>query len=1059
LASSEAITVGRYTLFGRIGSGGMATVHLGQLNGASGFRRIVAIKRLHAHVAKQPELAGMLVDEARIVSRIAHPNVVQVLDLVQSEDELLIVMEYLRGAALSTLLRAHPAPPPIPLTLAIATQALAGLHAAHEARDEGGALLGLVHRDVSPDNIHVGVDGVARVLDFGIAKAAGRLQDTGEGVMKGKVAYAPPEQLSGHVTRRSDVYAMGVVVWEMLARRRLVEGGASLDAVSRVLAGGFAPPSRHNASVPPALDAIVMRALSREAAARFATAEEMARALASVAPMASIAEIAAWVAAGAGDSLRTRESEIAAIESAVPTVHESLIRTPAPTARVHGVGAEPTSFLGREGDLHALSDLLRGARVVTLLGPGGIGKTRLSRRYALVRAHDYESIWFCDLTECKTEDEVAVAFAAAIDATLTNEKDASDVVASLGRAVDEKGTALFVLDNCEQIVAEAARLVDASSRVAPRSRWLCTSRERLRIDGEQVHELAPLASEESVRLFVERAKRARASFELGADAPIVAEIVRRLDGMPLAIELAAARIAVMDPKTLLARLEATGIRLLSAGLRTATERQRSLRGAIDWSWTLLEPWERAALAQCAVFRGGFWLDAAEAVIDLAPWDEAPPCLDVVQSLVDKSLLRSFEVPAFPGEVRFGMYESIREFALEKLAQDPDAAARAHARHARCFLDAWAAWDEVTWYGAVPGVPRLALERDNLLAIHARARAAAHADLLRAQVALFPLYAARGPHAGFWALLDVGKDDAIPAEPRVRARHALVRGRAAQLVSLREQATRDFERARATAAQLGDAQLAARALAYLGTARRADGKLGDARLHYREALALFEQAGDRRAAGVVLSALAALDLAEQKLESARALIDHAIQTSRELGDEATVGMMLIDAGVTRQELGDFAGAQGAYDEAVTILERLGHARHRHIAEGYRASLAFERGDFARALDGYARALEGIRAVGDAKWVAVLGAGVGACWARLGDVQKAEERFADAERDTKLEPRYTTTVALLRGQLDLARGDADGARRRIAFARELTRSSDDVRFALRVLERALAQSPAR
>ena len=197
--SESPLLVDRYAIYDAIASGGMATVHLGRLIGTAGFLRTVAIKRLHSQFAHDADFTAMFLDEARLASRIQHPNVVSTLDVVMNDNELLLVMEYVRGESLSRLIRRArdrgvPLPPRV--VVAIMSGALHGLHAAHEAVDEKGALLGLVHRDMSPQNVLVGTDGVARVLDFGVAKAAGRVHTTRDGDIKGKVLYMPPEQLS-----------------------------------------------------------------------------------------------------------------------------------------------------------------------------------------------------------------------------------------------------------------------------------------------------------------------------------------------------------------------------------------------------------------------------------------------------------------------------------------------------------------------------------------------------------------------------------------------------------------------------------------------------------------------------------------------------------------------------------------------------------------------------------------------------------------------------------------------------------------------------------------------
>jgi serine/threonine protein kinase len=203
-------SIGRYVLYGEIASGGMATVHFGRLSGPAGFSRTVAIKRLHPQYAKDPEFVSMFLDEARLAARIRHPNVVTTLDVVTTGAEIFLVMEYVQGESLSRLLRAvRPmmTPADTRIVATIVSGVLHGLHAAHEARDEQGQPLRIVHRDVSPQNVLVGTDGVPRVLDFGVAKAAGRVQTTREGQLKGKLAYMAPEQVRGEVTRVTDVYS------------------------------------------------------------------------------------------------------------------------------------------------------------------------------------------------------------------------------------------------------------------------------------------------------------------------------------------------------------------------------------------------------------------------------------------------------------------------------------------------------------------------------------------------------------------------------------------------------------------------------------------------------------------------------------------------------------------------------------------------------------------------------------------------------------------------------------------------------------------------------------
>ncbi len=312
-------TIGRYRIYNKIGSGGMATVHLGRLVGGAGFSRTVAIKRLHAHLAEDPQFRSTLIDEARLAARIRHPNVVPTLDVVAAEGELLVVMEYVCGEALSRLLsaeaeRERQVPPAI--ASAIVSGILHGLHAAHEATGDRGEPLGIVHRDVSPQNILVGIDGVARLIDFGVAKAAGRLQQTRAGAIKGKIPYMAREQLAArNVTRAADIYSMGVVLWETLTCSRLFTGDSDMSVIEQVQAGARDAPSRHAPNVSPALDELVMRALAREPEDRFATALEMAEQLLRIVPPAFPTAVGAWCSEVAREPLANRARWLAEIES------------------------------------------------------------------------------------------------------------------------------------------------------------------------------------------------------------------------------------------------------------------------------------------------------------------------------------------------------------------------------------------------------------------------------------------------------------------------------------------------------------------------------------------------------------------------------------------------------------------------------------------------------------------------------------------------------------------------------------------------------------------------
>ena len=347
-------SLGRYALYGEIAAGGMATVHLARLLGPVGFARTVAIKRLHPHLAKDPDFVAMFLEEARLAARVRHPNVVATLDVVSDDGELFLVMEYVAGESLSRLVRkarerGERMPPRY--AVAIMSGALEGLHSAHDAKTEKGQPLGLVHRDVSPQNVHVGVDGVPRLLDFGIAKATNRVQETRTDQIKGKVAYMSPEQLAkGSIDRRADVYSASVVLWETLTGERLFKADDVPSLVYAIINEEVQPPSSVVLDLPAGLDEIVMKGLSREADDRWESARDMAAALEKVLRPAPAREIGVWVHSIAGDALDWRQELVHRIESETSSSMPPPMRLDSPSSPIEvSSGVVPTDTSPGDG--------------------------------------------------------------------------------------------------------------------------------------------------------------------------------------------------------------------------------------------------------------------------------------------------------------------------------------------------------------------------------------------------------------------------------------------------------------------------------------------------------------------------------------------------------------------------------------------------------------------------------------------------------------------------------------------------------------------------------------
>ncbi len=652
-----AARFGKYELVKKLASGGMGEVFLAR----AGREKPLVLKRILPHLAENKEFLDLFLDEARIAARLNHPNVAQIFELGDVDGSWYLLMEYVPGKDLrqvSQTARSMHRPLPLGLACRVIADAAAGLDYAHRAKDAQGRPMQIVHRDVSPHNVLVSFDGAVKLIDFGVAKAVGRLPQTEAGLLRGKYPYMSPEQVDvAELDHRSDQFSLGVVLWELLAADRLFKGSSDAVTLQQVSECVVEAPARKGEAIPRGLIEIVMCALQKDPKNRFADTATFRLAL------EGLITAEQWPASNAhlGTFIQALFPEGA--DGKIAPDEDS-----ARSSRSVAIAAPRTSFIGRAAELEALRHLIsRGERLLTLLGPGGAGKTRLAIQLAL----ESPAASLADLTDATDLEGLCAAVARALGVTLASGKTAEDAVAQLGRSLGQRSGLLLVLDPFEQRAPWAADTVGKWRAAAPNVAFVVTGREGLKVPGERVWEVPPLA--EGVELFLERARTARPGWTpTETERKSVEELIGALEGMPLAIELVAARLAMSSPAQVLQRPDVSA-------------RQATLRGTIDGSWDLLQGHEQLALAQLSVFGGGFTLEAAEAVISLTAFPKAPWALDVVQALRDKSLVRTWEAAGLPGELRFGLFESIRAYAAEKLGAEAERNAR--ARHAAWCLSA------------------------------------------------------------------------------------------------------------------------------------------------------------------------------------------------------------------------------------------------------------------------------------------------------------------------------------------------------------------------------------
>ncbi|HEY2515002.1 MAG TPA: protein kinase [Polyangiaceae bacterium] len=1021
--------------------------------------------------------------EAKTLRSLEHPAIVRYLDHgVDARVGPFLVMEWLEGEPLDAVLRARGLSPEDALSL---TRRLVDALAYCHAR-------GIVHRDVKPSNVILpgGRADHAVLVDFGIAlDAEGGTRATQTGAVMGTPRYMAPEQLRSarRVDGKADVFALGCALYEGLTGKHPF-GGEDVYSYAARLAAGEAPPvSQTRPAIPEAVSRVVSRMIAREVPLRAGADEALLTALEAARNAVAALSLGGVTAAPREDEEQDDSpatsgtlptyGEVAPFVPATPAVPE--VRGPKLAGRFVGRVRERAGLLARLG--------ARGA-VATIWGPPGIGKSRLALEvcHDLVQARPARRAstgFVVDLRDAADRTAVLRAVLAILEAGTPSGGLESDV-AAVGRMLRAWGEPVLVFDGADRVLDEVLAIAAAWAHPRVGATVLVTSRARARVEGGFDVELGPLTADSALPLHGPGAELLL--FAAGLDEAVLDEaqaraavhIVEALEGNPLALELAAARIPVLGLLGLAERLDEP-LALLLGGRGGAGA--LSMSDALEWSFQLLSPEEQGALVECALFTGPFSARAAEAVVTPAARTST---VDLLAALRRVSLLADARVSRDPthadSEVRLVLARTVREFARAKLPEE-QATEVGRRRNAYFATWAWGVCSEFLQTGSPGALARLARDAEQVLRVAEDTLGAAEVTGeaarvgLRAAVALEPVVAMRGPVTRYLELLDRGLDAATGRDPLVgharRVRGTLVGRRGGT-----DAARADLEEACAIGADCRARDLEAEAQLALGALHQWSQKFDEAARMYRAVLDAPRGGEGLRAEARAMSNLAALAHDEQRLDEADALYEESIALLETIGDLRIAAFVRVNSAVLLQEQGKRTEARARYARSVEALTALGDDRFLGITLGNLAMLDFEVGELASAR---ARAEKGrtlLARAGDMRSEALAVGRLSAILAMSGLAREALASSVLAERmSARHDAAVRGTVRLLRAFVDVAkareareRGDLSTAENALMAARSRVRDattsssdqtavtalSDDARTALRVLESWMA-----
>jgi non-specific serine/threonine protein kinase len=1006
-ATPQAIQPGQsithYTIVSPLGAGGMGVVYLAE---DTRLHRKVALKVLPAQFTRDPDRVRRFEQEALAVSALNHPNILTIHEIGAVEQTHFIVTEFVDGKTLRQQMTGQS----ILLETALdwVTQIASALDAAHQA--------GIVHRDIKPENVMVRPDGLVKVLDFGLAKLTetrnaergarneekihrSSFRDhhsTAPGTVMGTVSYMSPEQARGlEVDARSDIFSLGVMLYELLAGQRPFDGATVTDILAAILMNEPLPLTQHSHELPAKLERIVSQALVKDREQRYQTIRALQADLKHLRQeLEFAARFPRW------------SSSQEKIESTLT------LQLPPSQAPRSNLSLPPTPLIGRANELAAAKQFLQqdNIRLLTLTGPGGTGKTRLSLQIGAELSEAFaDGVWFVPLSAIN--DPALVT--SALTQTLGIKENALTSLQTGLKDFLRTKQMLLLLDNFEQLLA-AAPLISELLAACPNLKLLITSRAPLKVRWEREYPVPPLAlpalqssvttlaQSPAIILFLERARAVKPDFELNEDnAQIIAEICARLDGLPLALELAAARIRVLTPRAMLQRL-GQSLKLLSGGARDLPERQQTIRNTIQWSCDLLSDEEQTLFRRLAVFVGGFTLEAAEAICNDTGAIELD-ALDGVASLVDKSLLQQREQS--DGEPRFSMLLTIKEYGLELLAASGETAAAEQA-HTNYFL-ALAEQAEPQLTGANPKrwLDQLEQEHDNLRAVFERALHNGQSDEgLRLAGAIWR----------FWSLRSHFREGSERLETLLQATQTA-----------------------------GPTALRAKVLSGAATLEQNQGDYEEARLLNEEALRIRRALNDKPGIAAALTSLGWIAWRQNEYERARTLSEEAAALHSELGNQPGVVQARNTLAWVAHYQGDFEQARQLHEECVRFRKTFKDKHRLAFSQGMLGWTLHKLGQADEAINLIDATLATMREMEDRQMIAWFSA-------LRADIALAQKQLALAASlletshtiFSEIGDRYGLALALsLLGVLKLQEGHPRAARKSLLESFTLSRDIQD------------------